>query len=165
MIGHFRVIQGHFFKAKILKKNRVNLKHLNLRRCSFKSHYFTSLLFYSTFISITKPRLLIVPLSTPRSSLSDSSSLRIEFNMSFDWSWYWSVSPRMIGNDWKRCFFPQFRYVCWEVFIAANSRKIKVGANCFRTFRVNLMYVNLTFKKFALILCNVNFLRVVKVHR
>ena len=33
-------------------------------------------------------RLLIVPLSTPRSSLSDSSSLRIEFNMSFDWSWY-----------------------------------------------------------------------------
>ena len=95
-------------------------------------------------------------------SLSDSSSLRIEFNMSFDWSWYWSVSPRMIGNDWKCCFFPQFRYVCWEVFIAANSRKIKVGGHCFRTFRVNLMYVNLTFGKFALILCNVNFLRVVR---
>ena len=37
------------------------------------------------------------------------------------------------------------------------SRKIKLGARCFRKFRVNLMYVNLTFGKFALILCNVNF--------
>ena len=48
-------------------KNSVNLIHLNLRRCQLKSHYFTSLLFYSTFISITKPHLLVVPLSTPQS--------------------------------------------------------------------------------------------------
>ena len=41
--------------------------HLNFRRSYFKSHYLTSLLFYSTFTSITKPRLLIVPLSKPRS--------------------------------------------------------------------------------------------------
>ena len=40
----------------------------------------------------------------------------------------------------------------------ANSRKIKFGAHCFwKKFRVNLMYVNLTVGKFALILCNVNF--------
>ena len=37
------------------------------------------------------------------------------------------------------------------------SRKIKLGARCFRKFRVNLMYVNLTLGKFALILCNVKF--------
>ena len=46
------------------------------------------------------------------------------------------------------------RYVCWEVCIA----------HCFRKFSVDLMYVNLTSGKFALILCNVNFLRVVNVH-
>ena len=37
------------------------------------------------------------------------------------------------------------------------SRKIKLGARCFRKFCVNLMNVNLTFGKFALILRNVNF--------
>ena len=47
------------------------------------------------------------------------------------------------------------RYVCWEVCIA----------HCFRKFRVNLMYVNLTSGKFALILCTLNFFRVVNVHR
>ena len=46
-----------------------------------------------------------------------------------------------------------------------DLRKIKLGTHCFREFRVNLMYVNLTFGKFALILCQVNFLRVVNVHR
>ena len=46
-----------------------------------------------------------------------------------------------------------FRYVCSEVCIAGNSRKIKLGAHCFRKFRVNLKYVKLTFVKFALILC------------
>ena len=35
------------------------------------------------------------------------------------------------------------RYVFWEVCIAANSRKIKLAAHCFRKFSVNLMYVNL----------------------
>ena len=46
-----------------------------------------------------------------------------------------------------------------------DLRKIKLGAHCFRKCRANLMYVNLTFGKFALILCEVNFLRVVSVHR
>ena len=46
-----------------------------------------------------------------------------------------------------------------------DLRKIKLGARCFREFRVNLMYVNLTFGKFALILYKVHFLRVVNVHR
>ena len=45
-----------------------------------------------------------------------------------------------------------------------DLRKIKLGAHSFRKLRVYLMYVNLTFEKFALILCKVNFLRVVNVH-
>ena len=47
-----------------------------------------------------------------------------------------------------------FRYVCWEICIAANLCKIKLGTHCFPKFRVNLMYVNLTFGKFRLLLCN-----------
>ena len=45
-----------------------------------------------------------------------------------------------------------------------DLRKIKLGTHCFRKFRVNLMYVNLTFGKSTLILCKVNFLRIVNVH-
>ena len=109
-------------------------------------------------------------------SLSDGSSLRIEFKMSFDWSSYWSVFPR--GYLTSSVFLlkismTRLSFHCtvtkksWEVCIAANSRKIKLGAHqvVFETIRVTLMYVNLTFGKFALILYNVNFLRVVNVHR
>ena len=38
-------------------------------------------------------------------------------------------------------------------------------ARCFRKFRVDLIYVHLTFRNCALILCHINFLRFVKVHR
>ena len=49
--------------------------------------------------------------------------------------------------------------------MAANLCKIKLGKHCFQKFRINLMYVNLTFGKFMLILCNVNFLHDINVHR
>ena len=89
-------------------------------------------------ISITKPHLLIAPLSIPWSHyLHDSSSLRIEFKMSFDFLRR-AVSP----SGWR------------------DLHKIKLGAHCFRKCRVNLICVNLTFGKFALILFKVNFLRV-----
>ena len=107
--------------------------------------------------------IIIVPLSAPR------SHYRQFFFKNWVQNVFWLVLvsirfPRGIANFVSLSFF-SFRYVCWEVCIAANSRKIKLGAHCFRKFRFNLMYVNLTFGTFALILCNVNFLRVVKVHR
>lgn len=45
------------------------------------------------------------------------------------------------------CFFPLDMYV--ETFVLQQFRvEIKLGAHSFREFRVNLMYVNLTFEKF-----------------
>ena len=124
---------------------------------------FFNVLFYSTFISLAIPRLLIVPLSAPR------SHYRQFFLKNWVQNVFWLVFvsirfPGGIANFVSLSVFP-FRYVCWEVCTAANSCKIKLGAHCFRKFRFNLMYVNLTFGTFALILCNVNFLRVVNVHR
>ena len=57
-------------------------------------------------------------------------------------------------------FIPVDMYV--ETFVL---QPVKLVAHFERKFRVNLMYINLTFGKFAFTLCNINFLRVVNVHR
>ena len=63
-------------------------------------------------------------------------------------------------------FFPLDMCVGKSVLQQINLRKIKLSPDCFRKFPVNLMYVNLTFGKVMfIILCNINFLCVVNVHR
>ena len=50
--------------------------------------------------------------------------------------------------------------------IDSHRVKIRLGTHGFGKFHVNLMYVNLTFlENSPSILCNVNFARVVNVHR
>ena len=76
--------------------------------------------------------------------------------LSMPQSYYLTVLPQEMSFN---TFVEKF------VLKKISRKNIKLGTHCFRKVRVNLMYANLTYRKFALIFCNVNFLGVVNMHR
>ena len=76
-------------------------------------------------------------------------------------------SPRMTGNDWNAFFFPLDMYV--EKFVLqqiwVKYSWVQIVFENFALILFTYVHVNLTFGKFTLILCNVNFLCFVNVHR